>query len=85
MCKMMIELMFFMAQCRGVKFYRLEETGAKFGSEVEFVRRPVLPRDSNCVEVRVKVKSRYKKFGQLAAEAAEWLSALGIFLYLWVS
>ena len=82
---MMVELALFTAQCRGVKFYSLAEMGAKFGSEVEFVRRPFLPRDSNCVEVGVKVKGRYKKLGQLAAEAAEWLSALGIFLYLWVS
>ena len=85
MCKMMVELAFFTAQCRGVKFYNLAETGAKFGSEVEFIRRPFLPRDSNCVEVGVKVKGRYKKLRQLAAEAAERLSALGIFLYLWVS
>jgi len=84
MCKMMVELVFFTAQCRGVKFYSLAEMGAEFGSEVEFVRRPFLPRDSNCMEVKVKVKGRYKKLGQLAAEAAEWLSALRIFLYLWV-
>ena len=58
---MAVELAFFTAQCRGVKFYNLAETGAEFGSEVEFVhvRRPFHPKDSNCVEVRVKVKGRY--------------------------
>jgi len=73
---MAVELAFFTAQCRGVKFYSLAETGAEFGSEVEFVRRPFHPKDSNCVEVRVKVKGRYKKLGHLAAEAAEWLSPM---------
>ena len=75
---MMVELALFTVQCRGVKFYSLAETGAEFGSEVEFVRRTSLPKDSNCVEVgvKVKVKGRYKMLGQLAAEAAEWLSPM---------
>ena len=75
----MVELAFFTVQCRGVKFYSLAETGAEFGSEVQFVRRTSLPKDSNCVEVGVKVKGRYKMLGHLAAEAAEaaeWLSPI---------
>ena len=71
---MTVELVFFTAQCRGVKFYALAEEKVEFGSEAEFARRPFHPRDSNCVEVRVKVRGRYKKLGHLAAEAAEWLS-----------
>jgi len=75
---MMVELAFFTAQCRGVKFYSLAETGAEFGSEVEFVRRPFHSKDNNCVEVgvKVKVKGRYKMLGHLVAEAAEWLSSM---------
>jgi len=76
MCEMAVELVLFTAQCRGVKFYSLAETEAEFGSEVEFVRRPFHSKDSNCVEVRVKVKGRYKILGHLAAEAAEWLSPM---------
>jgi len=41
---MAVELAFFTAQCRGVKFYSLAETGANFGSEVEFVRDPFIPK-----------------------------------------
>ena len=73
----MAELAFFTAQCRGVKFYNLKEEGVKFGSEVEFLRRPYHPKDKNCVEVRVKLGAgRFEQLGHLAAEAAEWLSPM---------
>ena len=43
-----------------------------FGSKVRFVQRPYHPKDRNCVEALVGGK----KLGNVAAEAAEWLSPL---------
>ena len=73
MRKWRLNLRFSRRSIERVKFYSLAETGAEFGSEVEFVRRPFHPKDSNCVEVRAKVKGKYKKLGHLAAE---WLSPM---------
>ena len=67
------ELAFFVTQCHGVKFYDLAGgSGMKFGSKVRFVRTPYHPKDRTCVEALVGGK----KLGNVAAEAAEWLSPL---------
>ncbi len=80
-------LVFFEAQCRGVKFYDLADTRLDFGVPIAFRRDPSNKHDDNCVEVYLRPAGWLRqeppradliaaKLGHVDRASAKWLSTL---------
>ena len=74
---------FFECECKGIKFYDLEDVGLTFWQHVWFEREPWNPHDCNAVAVWAKREAKRSdrtagkyKLGHVAKGPAEWLSLL---------
>lgn len=73
---MTCELASFSCQARGIKFYEVETSEIAVGDLLNFQLEPDNEWDSNCISIWVTGSGSARKLGNLAREAAVYLSPL---------
>ena len=73
-------LVFFECQCRGVKFYRLRDVSARYGTPIMLQPEPTNEHDPYCVAAFVPGNMLRSwtplMLGHIAREAAKWICPL---------